>query len=52
MHELSLPENKVIWKKYLMLWVYKDTRGSKFTLPALKKYGLDINDSKGKHITT
>lgn len=22
----------------------KDTRGSKFTLPALKKYGLDIND--------
>ena len=30
----------------------KDTRESKFSLPALKKYDLDINDSKGSHITT
>lgn len=29
----------------------KDTRERKFTLPALKKNGLDINDSKGSHIT-
>ena len=29
----------------------KDTRERKFTLPALQKNGLDINDSKGSHIT-
>lgn len=29
----------------------KDTRERKFTLPALKKNGLDINDSKGSRIT-
>lgn len=28
-----------------------DARESKFMLSALKKYGLDINDSKRSHIT-